>query len=108
MFAAQMRNTAQAVNSRSDRLAGEQREDGGKEAKDGVDQTRDGGWMRGERERESVSPWQPIANDPTPRRKGWRDESMDGDDGGGRRCEGKEGGKEEQRTRRGRRRHTFG
>lgn len=37
------------------------------------------GWMDGG---ESISPWQPITNDPTPR-KGWRDERMDGDNGGG-------------------------
>lgn len=28
----------------------------------------------------SVSPWQPMAHGPTSRRKGWRDERMDGDD----------------------------
>lgn len=50
----------------------EQREDGGMEAKDGL-QRNDVQMDVGE----SVSPWQPIANDPTPR-KGWRDERMDG------------------------------
>lgn len=45
---------------------------------------------------ESVSPWQPMAHGPTSRRKGWRDERMDGDDVGGgmkkgRRKEGKSG-----------------
>ena len=35
------------------------------------------GWMDGG---ESVSPWQPITSDPTPRTKGWRDERMDGDE----------------------------
>ena len=54
-----------------------QQEDGGIEANDGADGRMDG-WGR-----ESVSPWQPIANDPTPRGKRWRDERMDGDDGGG-------------------------
>ena len=51
------------------------------------------GWMD-EQGRESVSPWQPIANDPTPRGKRWRDERMDGDDDGGVQKRGKE--KEEE------------
>lgn len=47
---------------------------------------------------ESFSPWQPITNDPTPR-KGWRDERMDGDNGGG---VGRSGGerRKEQETKR--------
>lgn len=40
---------------------------------------RDGQWDEGK----SVSPGQPITSDPTPTKKGWRDERMDGDDDGG-------------------------
>lgn len=40
---------------------------------------RDGQWDEGE----SVSPGQPITSDPTPTKKGWRVERMDGDDDGG-------------------------
>lgn len=53
----------------------------------------DGGWMMGE---QSVSPGQPTANDPTPR-KGWRHERMDGDNGGYR---GRKTGERNNRTRR--------
>lgn len=58
-------------------LMHEQQEDGG----NGSQGWR--GWEGGEMdEGESVSPWQPITSDPTPTKKGWRDERMDGDDDG--------------------------
>lgn len=50
-------------------------------------------------EGESFSPWQPITNDPTPR-KGWRDERTDGDNGGG------VGRREERRKEQGTKRNT--
>ena len=68
------------------------------------------GWMEGWRG-ESVSPWQPTSNDPTPR-KGWSDERMDGDNGGGvwvrvRKRRKGHGTKRNTQNRR-RRRHSFG